>query len=82
MLVVLDSGRLLGELLPLTIGNGADDTSHLTIVDKGIKKRAAFPGRLARKALRSYLLRWRETQPVPIHSSYRSRATALGRAAA
>lgn len=59
MLVLLDSGMRLGELLSLTIGDVADDTSHLTIVGKGNKKRAAFLGRLARKALRSYLLRWR-----------------------
>ena len=59
MLVLLDSGMRLGELLSLTLADVAEDTSHVTIVGKGNKKRAAFLGRLARKALRSYLLRWR-----------------------
>lgn len=59
MLILLDSGMRLGELLSLSTGDVADDASQVTLVGKGNKRRVAFLGKAARKALRAYLLRWR-----------------------
>lgn len=59
MLMLLDSGMRLGELLGLTVEDVAADASQVTLVGKGNKRRVAFLGKAARKALRNYLLRWR-----------------------